>query len=74
LVARTDGPGGDTASTTALPMGRLVRATPQPDERYVERFEARDIVLDGEDESMRDVKRSMATEDDRSAVEWVHAK
>ena len=55
-------------------MGRLVRATPQPDERYVERFEARDIVLDGEDESMRDVKRSMATEDDRSAVEWVHAK
>jgi hypothetical protein len=76
LVVRTDGPSpsGDTASTTALPMGRLVRAQPQPEERYVERFEARDIVLDDEYESMRDVKHSMATEDDRSGVEWVHAK
>ena len=55
-------------------MGRLVRAQPQPDERYVERFEARDIVLDDESEVMRDVKHSMATEDDKSAVEWVHAK
>jgi hypothetical protein len=55
-------------------MGRLVRAQPQPEERYVERFEARDIVLDDECESMRDAKHSMATEDDRSGVEWVHAK
>src|SRR5260221_5630262 len=52
LIARTDAPGGDTASTTALPMGRLVRATPQPEDRFVERFEARDIVLDDESESI----------------------
>jgi len=74
LIARTDGPDGDTASTTALPMGRLVRPQPQPEERYVERFEARDIVLDDESESMRDTKRSMVTEDDKSGTEWVHAK
>jgi len=74
LIARTDDPAGDTASTTALPMGRLVRAPPQPEERFVERFEARDIVLDDESESIRDLKRSMATEDDKSGAEWVHAK
>lgn len=73
LLARTDGPVGDTASTTALPMGRLVRPQPQPEERYVERFEARDIMLDDES-SMRDMKRSMATEDDKSGAEWAHAK
>ena len=72
LIARADGPVGDTASTTALPMGRIGRPQPQPEERYVERFEARDIMLD--DESMRDMKRSMATEEDKSGNEWVHAK
>jgi len=76
---RTDGPNGETASTTALPMGRLVR-TPQQvaEERYVERFEARDIELDDDSVSIQDVKRSIGTEDDKSsaatATEWVHAK
>ncbi|KAI0298452.1 hypothetical protein B0F90DRAFT_702538 [Multifurca ochricompacta] len=55
FVTRTDGGHGvDTASTTALPMGRLVRTQQQPDERFVERFEARDIELDDDAESMRD--------------------
>jgi hypothetical protein len=78
LVAPADGPCGDTASTTALPMGRLVRpqapAEERYSERYVERFEACDIMLDNESESIRDLKRSVATEDDRSGVEWGHAK
>ncbi|KAI9453595.1 hypothetical protein F5148DRAFT_460083 [Russula earlei] len=74
FLARTDGQCGDTASTTALPMGRLVRTQPQPEERFVERFEARDIVLD-DSESIRDAKPSIATEDDDKSVEgWVHAK
>ncbi len=57
-------------------MGRLVRTQPQVEERYVERFEAREIELD-DDESVPDKKRSMGMEDDksdRSATEWVHAK
>jgi hypothetical protein len=78
LVNRADSQGGasgEVASTTALPMGRLVR-TQQPlvDERYVERFEARDIELDDDSESMPDKKRSIATEDDKSETGWVHAK
>ncbi|KAH9958770.1 hypothetical protein BC827DRAFT_1269365 [Russula dissimulans] len=74
LVARHDGQGAsDTASTTALPMGRLVRTQPQVEERYVERFEARDIELDDDSESMRDAKPSIGIEDDKTA-DWVHAK
>jgi len=74
FIARTDAPTpGNTASTTALPMGRLVRAQPQPDERFVERFEARDIELDDDSES--DAKANMGTDDDDKVVtEWVHAK
>jgi len=72
LVGRADAQAGDTASTTALPMGRLVRAQPQPEERYVERFQARDIDLD--DDSERDAKRSIVTVDDKQETEWVHAK
>jgi hypothetical protein len=78
LVNRADshgGASGEVASSTALPMGRLVR-TQQPliEERYVERFEARDIELDDDSESMPDKKRSIAIEDDKSEAGWVHAK
>jgi hypothetical protein len=54
-------------------MGRLVRTQPQVEERYVERFEARDIELDDDSESMRDAKPSIGIEDDKTA-DWVHAK
>ncbi|KAH9969355.1 hypothetical protein BJV74DRAFT_867900 [Russula compacta] len=83
FITRTDGPGGGgggggggMASTTALPMGRLVRTQPQPEERFVERFEARDIDLDDDGESTRDAKPSIAVEDQEEdkPVEWVHAK
>jgi hypothetical protein len=78
LVNRTDGPNGETASTTALPMGRLVRAQQQAaEERYVERFEARDIELDDDSVSIQDAKRSIGIEEDdksSAATEWVHAK
>jgi len=77
FIARNDGQGGsDTASTTALPMGRLVRTQPQLEERYVERFEARDIELDDDSESMRDTKPSIAIEaiEDDKGANWVHAK
>jgi hypothetical protein len=72
------GTSGDVASTTtALPMGRLVR-TQQPviEERYVERFEARDIELDDDSESMPDKKRisSIGIEDDKVETGWAHAK
>jgi hypothetical protein len=68
---------GEAASSTALPMGRLVR-TQQPvvEERYVERFEARDIELD-DDDSMPDKKRSIGIDDDKSNISetgWAHAK
>jgi len=57
-------------------MGRLVRTQPQLEDRYVERFEARDIELDDDSESMRDAKPSIAIEaiEDDKAAEWVHAK
>ena len=56
-------------------MGRLVRPQPQPEERFVERFQACDIQLSDDNESMRDAKRSIATTmDDKQEVEWVHAK
>lgn len=89
FITRTDGPGGagggggaggngNMASTTALPMGRLVRTQAQSEERYVERFEARDIDLDDDSESTaRDAKPSIAVEeddDDKAVVEWAHAK
>jgi hypothetical protein len=74
FVARTEGQAGDSASSTALPMGRLVRTQPQAEERFVERFEARDIELDDDSESMPDKKRSMAIEDDKLEPGWAHAK
>ena len=59
-------------------MGRLVRAQPQPEERFVERFQARDIELSDDNESMRDAKRqdSIVTVDvdDKQEADWVHAK
>ena len=66
---------GEAASSTALPMGRLVR-TQQPlvEERYVERFEARDIELDVDDDCESDKKRSIVTDDDKVETEWAHAK
>jgi len=77
FVNRADSQGGVSgeATSTALPMGRLVR-TQQPlvEERYVERFEARDIELDYDSESMPDKKRSIAIEDDKSETGWAHAK
>ena len=54
-------------------MGRLVRTQPVVEERYVERFEARDIELD-DDESMPDKKRSIGTVDDKEETGWAHAK
>lgn len=78
FVNRADsqcGASGEGASSTALPMGRLVR-TQQPlvEERYVERFEARDIELDDDSES--DKKRSIGIgiEDDKLETGWAHAK
>jgi len=78
FMNRADSAGGhsaEVASSTALPMGRLVR-TQQPlvEERYVERFEAQDIELDDDSESMPDKKRSIGIEDDKSEAGWVHAK
>jgi hypothetical protein len=74
LVCRADTQAGDTASTTALPMGRLVRPPPQPEERYVERFEARDIELSDDNESDAKRQGSIVTVDDKQEIEWVHAK
>jgi len=54
-------------------MSRRVRPQHQSEERFVERFEARDIVLEHESESMRDGIHS-TTEDDKSELEWGHAK
>jgi hypothetical protein len=56
-------------------MGRLVR-TQQPlvEERYVERFEARDIEFDDDSESMPDKKRSIGIDEDKLEPGWVHAK
>jgi len=55
-------------------MGRLVRTQPPVEERYVERFEARDIELDDDSESMPDKKRSIGIEEVKLETEWVHAK
>ena len=71
FVTRAEGQ-SDSASSTALPMGRLVRTQPQAEERFVERFEARDIELDDDSESMPDKKRSIG--DDKLEPQWVHAK
>ncbi|KAI0270478.1 hypothetical protein BC834DRAFT_967265 [Gloeopeniophorella convolvens] len=79
FVTRTDGASGDTASTTALPMGRLVRTQPAaaagaaPDARFVERFEARDIELDDADSDTLDAKAVPIAMDDQP---WAgpHAK
>jgi hypothetical protein len=76
FVNRAESRQDNSAASTALPMGRLVRTQPQVEERYVERFEAREIELE-DDESVPDKKRGMAIEDDKSdksATGWVHAK
>ncbi|KAH9003803.1 hypothetical protein EDB86DRAFT_3214350 [Lactarius hatsudake] len=80
VVTRTDGGhGAETSSTTALPMGRLVRTQPASEElhveRFVERFEAHAIERDDDSVSMPDAKSGLDMEDDKPAVEWVtHAK
>jgi hypothetical protein len=80
VVTRTDGGhGAETASTTALPMGRLVRTQPGSEERYVERFverfEAHAIEQDDDSVSMPDAKSGIDIEDDKPEPEWVaHAK
>ena len=73
LVGRTH---CDSASTTALQMARRVCPPQQPEERFMERFEAHDIELDKHDEggSMGDVSRSIVIEEDKSETSWVHAK
>ena len=73
LVNRTPGLSGDSASTTALQMTRRVCPPSQPEERYMERFEAHDIGLDDESESMGDGNRSIAMEDDKPETASVHA-
>ena len=75
IVRPTDSNGGNAACSTALPMGRLMRAQQQPvEERFVERFEARDIELDNDSETIKDGKPSI-TADDKSVTDWVvHAK
>jgi len=74
LVGRSDGHSRDSASTTALPMARRSRPQLQSEERYVERFEAHDVALDNESESMRDGNHSIILEDDKSESGWVHAR
>lgn len=83
VVTRTDGGhGAETGSTTALPMGRLVRTQPPSEERYVERFverfEAHEIEQDDDSVSMPDAKSVIdIMEDDKpvAVAEWVaHAK
>jgi len=80
VVTRTDGDhGADTASTTALPMGRLVRTQPGSEERYVERFverfEAHAIEHDDDSLTVPDGKSGIDEEDDKLAAEWeAHAK
>jgi len=80
VVTRTDVGHADTASTTALPMGRLVRTQPGSEERYmerfVERFEAQEIERDDDSTTVRDAKSGIDIEDDKPAIdEWVvHAK
>jgi hypothetical protein len=79
VVTRTDGGhGAETASTTALPMGRLVRTQPGSEERYVERFVERfeAHAIDDDSVSMPDAKSGIDMEDDdKLEPEWVaHAK
>ena len=53
-------------------MGRLVRAQPGAEERYVERFEAHAIEQDDDSVSMPDAKSGIESEDDKG---WMaHAK
>lgn len=78
VVTRTDGGhGAETASTTALPMGRLVRTQPASEERFVERFHAHEIEQGDDDSvSIPDLKSGIDIEDDvKPVTEWVaHAK
>ena len=74
VVGRSSRQSGDSSSTTALPMARRSRPQQPPEDRFVERFEARDIVLDHESESMRDGSHSIVMKDDKSESGWVHAR
>lgn len=55
-------------------MTRRSRSQQQSEERFVERFEAKDIILNHESESMRDGSHSIVMEDDKSEPGWVHAR
>ena len=55
-------------------MARLDRPKPQSEERFLERFEARDIELDDQNESMPDGNRGIVAEDDSSTKERVYDK
>jgi hypothetical protein len=48
---------------------------PHPKDRFVERFEAREIELDDDNcnASMRDTKLNMAMGDDKAGGDFVHA-
>ena len=75
LVSQSGGRGGDLAATTALPMTLRVRPQQRTEDRFVERFEAHDIVSDHEGESMHDDGiHSTVTEDDKPELEWAHAR
>ena len=73
LVGHTGRQSDHSSSTTALPMTRRSRSQLQSEERFVERFEAKDIVLNHESESMRDGSHSIVM-DDKSESGWVHAR
>jgi len=73
-VPRNECRSGSSASTTALQMAGLSHPMPQSEERFVERFEARDIELDVESKSMRNGNCCIAEEDDRSRTEDGHTK
>ena len=66
LVGRTHCRSGDSAASTALQMARRVCPPPQPEERYMERFEAHDIDLNDGSESTGDGNRSMVMDEDKS--------
>jgi len=73
-VPRNECRSGSSAFTTALQMAGLSHPMPQSEERFVERFEARDIELDVESKSMRNGNCCIAEEDDRSRTEDGHTK
>ena len=54
-------------------MARLACPPSEFGERYTERFEAHDIEVDNESESMRDESRSLSRQENKSeTASWVH--